>query len=87
LGQEAAVRTVEEEIKNPNYTQSERRHDYQILAGRRIGKAPMQTYMDDLLQVPRDQFPGYFDGNNYMQRNSGVADNLTSWSLGYRPWR
>ena len=47
----------------------------------------MQTYMDDLLQVPRDQFPGYFDGNNYMQRNSGVADNLTGWSLGYRPWR
>lgn len=40
-------------------------------------KKLMQDYMDDLLQGRREKFPGYFDGNNYIQHNPWVADNLT----------
>lgn len=42
----------------------------------------MQTYMDDLLQGRRDKFAGYFDGNNYIQHNPLVADNLTGLFAG-----
>jgi predicted SnoaL-like aldol condensation-catalyzing enzyme len=45
-------------------------------------KALMQTYMDDLLQGRRDKFAGYFDGNNYIQHNPWVADNLTGLIAG-----
>jgi predicted SnoaL-like aldol condensation-catalyzing enzyme len=45
-------------------------------------KALMQTYMDDLLNGRRDKFPGYFDGNNYIQHNPWVADNLTGLIAG-----
>jgi predicted SnoaL-like aldol condensation-catalyzing enzyme len=34
-----------------------------------FNKALMQTYMDDLLNGRRNKFPGYFDGNNYVQHN------------------
>ena len=45
-------------------------------------KALMQAYMDDLLSGRRDKFPGYFDGNNYIQHNPWVADNLTGLIAG-----
>jgi len=45
-------------------------------------KALMQTYMDDLLQGRRDKFASYFDGNNYIQHNPLVADNLTGLFAG-----
>jgi len=45
-------------------------------------KALMETYMDDLLSGHRDKFPGYFDGNNYIQHNPWVADNLTGLVAG-----
>jgi len=45
-------------------------------------KALMQTYMDDLLQGRKDKFSGYFDGNNYIQHNPLVADNLTGLFAG-----
>ena len=45
-------------------------------------KALMQAYMDDLLQGRRDKFAGYFDGNNYIQHNPLVADNLTGLFAG-----
>jgi predicted SnoaL-like aldol condensation-catalyzing enzyme len=35
-------------------------------------KALMQSYMDDLLVGRRDKFPGYFEGNNYIQHNPGL---------------
>ena len=38
--------------------------------------------MDDLLQGRRDKFPSYFDGNNYIQHNPWVADNLTGLVAG-----
>jgi predicted SnoaL-like aldol condensation-catalyzing enzyme len=38
--------------------------------------------MDDLLQGRRDRFPSYFDGNNYIQHNPWVADNLTGLVAG-----
>jgi len=45
-------------------------------------KALMQSYMDDLLQGRKDRFPGYFDGNNYIQHNPWVADNLNGLFAG-----
>jgi len=45
-------------------------------------KALMQTYMDDLLQGRREKFANYFDGNNYIQHNPLVADNLTGLFAG-----
>jgi len=45
-------------------------------------KALMQTYMDDLLHGRKDRFAGYFDGNNYIQHNPLVADNLTGLFAG-----
>jgi predicted SnoaL-like aldol condensation-catalyzing enzyme len=39
-------------------------------------KALMQSYMDDLLHGRREKFAGYFDGNNYIQHNPWVGDNL-----------
>jgi predicted SnoaL-like aldol condensation-catalyzing enzyme len=42
----------------------------------------MQTYMNDLLNGRRDKFPGYFDGNNYVQHNPQVADGLTGLVAG-----
>jgi predicted SnoaL-like aldol condensation-catalyzing enzyme len=45
-------------------------------------KALIQTYMDDLLQGRREKFAGYFDGNNYIQHNPLVADNLTGLFAG-----
>jgi predicted SnoaL-like aldol condensation-catalyzing enzyme len=45
-------------------------------------KALMQSYMDDLLAGRREKFPGYFDGNNYIQHNPWVADNLTGLLAG-----
>jgi predicted SnoaL-like aldol condensation-catalyzing enzyme len=45
-------------------------------------KALMHAYMDDLLSGRRDRFPGYFDGNNYIQHNPWVADNLTGLIAG-----
>jgi predicted SnoaL-like aldol condensation-catalyzing enzyme len=45
-------------------------------------KALMRRYMDDLLAGRRDKFPGYFDGNNYIQHNPWVAGNLTGLLAG-----
>lgn len=45
-------------------------------------KALMQTYMDDLLRGRRDRFASYFDGNNYIQHNPWVADNLSGLVAG-----
>jgi predicted SnoaL-like aldol condensation-catalyzing enzyme len=45
-------------------------------------KALMQTYMNDLLNGRKDKFPGYFDGNNYIQHNPWVADGLTGLVAG-----
>lgn len=45
-------------------------------------KALMQSYMDDLLHGRRDKFASYFDGNNYIQHNPLVADNLTGLFAG-----
>ena len=47
-----------------------------------VNKALMQTYMDDLLQGHHEKFTGYFDGNNYIQHNPWVADNLTGLIAG-----
>jgi predicted SnoaL-like aldol condensation-catalyzing enzyme len=47
-----------------------------------VNKVLMQTYMDDLLSGRRDKFPSYFDGNNYIQHNPWVADNLTGLVAG-----
>jgi predicted SnoaL-like aldol condensation-catalyzing enzyme len=47
-----------------------------------FNKALMQTYIDDLLNGRRDKFPGYFDGNNYIQHNPRVADGLTGLAAG-----
>jgi predicted SnoaL-like aldol condensation-catalyzing enzyme len=45
-------------------------------------KALMQSYMDDLLHGRREKFAGYFDGNNYIQHNPWVGDNLTGLLAG-----
>lgn len=45
-------------------------------------KALMSAYMDDLLSGRREKFPGYFDGNNYIQHNPWVADNLSGLIAG-----
>ena len=45
-------------------------------------KALMQTYMDDILHGRRDRFASYFDGNNYIQHNPWVADNLSGLLAG-----
>jgi predicted SnoaL-like aldol condensation-catalyzing enzyme len=45
-------------------------------------KALMRAYMDDLLQGDKEKFPGYFNGNNYIQHNPWVADNLTGLFAG-----
>jgi predicted SnoaL-like aldol condensation-catalyzing enzyme len=45
-------------------------------------KTLMRSYMDDLLAGRRDKFTGYFDGNNYIQHNPRVADNLTGLLAG-----
>ena len=42
----------------------------------------MQSYMDDLLHGRREKFAGYFDGNNYIQHNPWVGDNLTGLLAG-----
>jgi predicted SnoaL-like aldol condensation-catalyzing enzyme len=47
-----------------------------------VNKALLESYMDDLLQGRRDKFPSYFDGNNYIQHNPWVADNLTGLVAG-----
>ena len=47
-----------------------------------VNKALMQSYMDDLLAGRRNKFPGYFEGNNYIQHNPWVADNLTGLLAG-----
>lgn len=45
-------------------------------------KALMQSYMDDLLHGRKDKFSSYFDGNNYIQHNPLVADDLTGLFAG-----
>jgi len=47
-------------------------------------KALMQTYMDDLLDGRKEKFSSYFDGNNYIQHNPLVADNLTGLFAGLK---
>jgi predicted SnoaL-like aldol condensation-catalyzing enzyme len=45
-------------------------------------KVLMQSYMDDLLHGRKDKFTNYFNGNNYIQHNPWVADNLTGLLAG-----
>jgi predicted SnoaL-like aldol condensation-catalyzing enzyme len=45
-------------------------------------KAPMKNYMDDLFNGRGEMFPGYFDGDSYIQHNPLVADNLTGLLTG-----
>jgi len=46
-------------------------------------KALMQAYMDDIVfNRRREKFPVYFDGNNYIQHNPWVADQLTGLAAG-----
>lgn len=47
-------------------------------------KALMQAYMDDLLHGRKEKFSSYFDGNNYIQHNPLVADNLTGLFAGLK---
>ena len=47
-------------------------------------KALMQTYMDDLLHGRKEKFSSYFEGNNYIQHNPLVADNLTGLFAGLK---
>jgi predicted SnoaL-like aldol condensation-catalyzing enzyme len=47
-------------------------------------KVLMQTYMDDLLHGRKDKFSSYFEGNNYIQHNPLVADNLTGLFAGLK---
>jgi len=47
-----------------------------------INKTLMRSYMDDLLNSRRDKLASYFDGNNYIQHNPLVADNLTGLITG-----
>jgi predicted SnoaL-like aldol condensation-catalyzing enzyme len=50
-----------------------------------FNKTLMQTYTNDLLNGRRDNFPGYFDDNNYIQHNALVADGLTGLIEGCGP--
>jgi len=45
-------------------------------------KKLMQRYMDDLISGRRENFRGYFDGDNYIQHSPLVADNLTGLFAG-----
>ena len=46
-------------------------------------KALMSAYMDDIVfNRRREKFPVYFDGNNYIQHNPWVADQLTGLAAG-----
>jgi len=45
-------------------------------------KELMRTYMDDLLNGQKEKFAGYFDGDNYIQHNPLVADNLSGLVAG-----
>ena len=45
-------------------------------------KELMHKYMDDLLNGRRGKFSGYFDGDNYIQHNPLVADNLSGLLAG-----
>lgn len=48
-----------------------------------VNKALMQSYMDDIVfNLRREKFPVYFDGNNYIQHNPWVADQLTGLAAG-----
>jgi len=47
-------------------------------------KALMQAYMDDLLHGRKEKFSSYFEGNNYIQHNPLVADNLTGLFAGLK---
>jgi predicted SnoaL-like aldol condensation-catalyzing enzyme len=45
-------------------------------------KTVMKNYMADLLGGHREKFPGYFNGNNYIQHNPWVGDNLSGLVAG-----
>jgi len=46
-------------------------------------KALMHAYMDDIVfNRRREKFPVYFDGNNYIQHNPWVADQLSGLAAG-----
>jgi len=45
-------------------------------------KALTQNFMNDLLNGRTERFANYFDGDNYIQHNSLVADNLTGLFAG-----
>jgi predicted SnoaL-like aldol condensation-catalyzing enzyme len=46
-------------------------------------KAMMKAYMDDIVfNRRREKFPVYFDGNNYIQHNPWVADQLSGLAAG-----
>jgi len=47
-----------------------------------VNKELMRTYMDDLLSGRSEKFAGYFDGDNYIQHNPLVADNLSGLFAG-----
>jgi predicted SnoaL-like aldol condensation-catalyzing enzyme len=47
-------------------------------------KLLLQNYMDDLLKGRGEKFAGYFDGDNYIQHNPLVADNLTGLFAGLK---
>jgi predicted SnoaL-like aldol condensation-catalyzing enzyme len=43
----------------------------------------MNAYMHDIVfNRRREKFPVYFDGNNYIQHNPGVPDQLTGLAAG-----
>ncbi len=45
-------------------------------------KELMRTYMDNLLNDRREKFGSYFEGDNYIQHNPLVADNLSGLFAG-----
>jgi predicted SnoaL-like aldol condensation-catalyzing enzyme len=46
-------------------------------------KALLHAYMDDIVfNRRREKFPVYFDGNNYIQHNPWVPDQLTGLAAG-----
>ena len=47
-------------------------------------KRLMRNYMDDLVNGRKEKFVGYFDGNNYIQHNPLVADNLAGLLAGFQ---
>lgn len=51
-----------------------------------FNKTLMQSYRDVVLNGRGDKFPGYFEGDNYVQHNPQVADGLTGLVAGRRPW-